>query len=291
MNLSTKAALLLLSLVSSGVTAENVIKYLFNNGIPNAALVCNATDWTKIDPIFNYTKVRRRTLRQVATVTKERTLDFEMDIIGQHNAHERSLLTAAQCRNICDGTASGQYCRASGCTWYIVRNLAANMNERELQEAWCTNSANFINAQLDSLVINKLVSNPCQLLLSAPRKIECVNDIIYGVVEHFNIWNADTDVMIKKDARDGFSVCASIRINVEARTNPCVVSVQTQLTSPGYFANNTEAKVPYSVFGNTGAKKYNFNGSFLNPGNYTITAIPDGDTSKTSQMTFNVANC
>jgi hypothetical protein len=302
MKLSTSFILLVFSFLSSGATAAkflssgataaNVIRYLFNNGVDQLGLVCNATDWTKINPIFNITYTGRRNLRQVNIVNKDRTLDFEMDIIGQHNIEERALQkTPAQCREDCKGYANR--CRASGCDWYIVRrNLGGEMSARELQTAWCTSTAGLINTQLDNLVSTKKVSAPCQLLLSAPRMIECWDDIIYGVVEHFNIWNADTDVMIKKDARDGFSVCASIRINVEARTNPCVVSAKTVLTGPnGYYANNTDVKVPYSVFGNTGAKVYNFNGNFLAPGNYTITAIPDGDSTKTKQMTFTVANC
>jgi hypothetical protein len=295
MKLSTSITLVLLSFLSFEVNAENVMRYLFNNGIEQAGLNCSATDWAKITSIFNNTSPIRRNLRQINIVKKERAMDFEVDIIGQHNIRERELQkTPAECRNICSRYAKGQRCIGTqGCEWYIVRrNLASNINERELQETWCSKTAKSINTQLDSLVSNSQVSTSCRLLLSAPRMIDCWNDIIYGVVEHFNIWNADTDKMIKKDARDGFSVCASIRINVEARTNPCVVSVKTQMTGPdGYFANNTDAKVPYSIFGNTGAKVYNFYGNLLAPGNYTIAATPDSDSTKTSQMTFNVANC
>ena len=296
MKFSTSFVILLLSCLSSKVIAENVIRYLFNNGVPNSALICNATDWAKIDPFFDNVKSTRRSLRQVNTISQARTLDFEMDIIGQHNVKERDLQThtAAYCKRECEGIASRQYCKASGCTWYVVRrNLGDNMSERDLQSTWCTNTANSINSQINNLVATKQLSGPCINLMNAPRKIECLDDIIYGVVEHFNIWNADTDVMIKKDARNGYSVCgANVRLNIEARTNPCVVAVKTELRGPnGYYATNDEAKVPYTIFGNSGAKVYNMYGNILQPGSYTIKAVPDGDTTKTKEMTFTVANC
>jgi hypothetical protein len=256
MKLSISFPFLLVSLVlGSGVTAESVMRYLFNNGIGDKDLFCDVTDWAKIDPIFEHARTARRNLRQVNTVRRKRASDFEMDVIGRHNIKERELqYTASQCRNFCAGQVKGTYCRATGCTWYIVRrNLARNMSERDLQETWCTITANSINAQLDNLVSTNQVSNPCKLLLNAPRKIECLNDIVFGEIQKFNVWSADTGKVVKDAFELGYKFCSSVGFNFEAQTNPCVKSVLSVLTGPnGLVASTTESIAPYTAFGSLG---------------------------------------
>ena len=291
MMLSPFSILLTFIVFSGGASAENVMRFQFNNGIEVEGLSCTDADMNKINPIFDNINPNRRNLRQINIISKDRPMDFEMDIIGQHNIKDRELATAAECKNLCKGQTKGYYCRGTpGCDWYIVRrNLAGNMTERELQSTWCTSTANSINNQLNTLVSKKLVSLNCQKLLNAPRKTLCVNDIIYGIVEHFNAWNAATDVMIQKDARDGYTVCKSTRITFQAVTNPCVKFVLTELRGPnGYYKSNYEGTAPYTIFGNDGGDMY---GQLLALGTYRITAIPDGDESKTKLLTFTVANC
>jgi hypothetical protein len=279
MKASTSFAVLLLALLSSGATAENVMRYLFNNGIKNGEFSCNATEWAKIDPIFEAVNPNNRNLRQEKVYNKKSTSHFEIDVIGNNEA-KRKLLTGAQCKNLCAGQAEGTYCRATGCTWYIVRRKLGN---------WCFDTAGSINAQLDSLVSRKLVSSSCQNLLKAPRKIECLDDIVFGEVEQFNVWNADNDKVLKKDAFDGYSFCASIQLNIEVITNPCVKFVQLELQGPnGFLMSNRLSALPYTIFGNSGNDIF---GRSLAVGEYRISATPDDFGSKKKELRFLVTQC
>lgn len=277
MSLFTRFAILLLSFVFPAVTAKNVMRYQFNNGIENKDFSCSTAEWAVIDPIFEAVKPNNRNLRQSSS--KKRTLQFEIDVISNDET-KRQLLTGAQCKNLCAGQAAGTYCRATGCTWYLVRRKLGN---------WCYDTAASINAKLDDLVFKKLVSSPCQKLLGAPRKIECLDDIVFGEVEKFNIWNADKDTIIKADAREGFSVCASTKLNVEVITNPCVKFTLMELQGPnGFFVSNRKGDLPYTIFGNSGIDIY---GRSLAIGEYRITAIPDDTSSKKKELKFTVTQC
>lgn len=106
----TTFVIVLLSFICTDVSAENVMRVLFNNGLQNASLSCNASDWAKIDPIFTAVKPTRRNLRKVDVVSNDHMADFEMDVIGNDKVADekkRKLLTNAQCRNLCAGQASG----------------------------------------------------------------------------------------------------------------------------------------------------------------------------------------
>jgi hypothetical protein len=278
----TPFTILLLSFILPRVTAVNVMRYLFNNGIISEELSCNSTEWEKIDPIFDSVKPNNRALRQVNVSSKKRETDFEVDVIGEEGNDEkkRELLTNAQCKNLCAGQTPGTYCRATGCTWYIVRRKLGN---------WCFDTAGSINAQLDNLVSKKLVSSSCQNLLSAPRKIECLDDIVFGEVEQFNVWDADKDKILQKDAINGYSICALTQINIEVITNPCVKFTLLELKGPnGFYMSNRLGALPYTIFGNPGKDMY---GRSLAPGEYRISATPDDQGSKKKELRFLVTQC
>ena len=279
MKVTKSFAFLLLSYFSSGVISEDVIRVLFNNGVVNNNLICNSTDWTKINPIFENVNTTHRNLRQVQTMSNELAIDFELNVFGVDNK-ERKLPTAAQCKNLCAGQTPGTYCRASGCSWYIVRRKLGN---------WCSEATNMINRELNNLITLKRVSNSCQLLLKAPRKFECLDDIMFGEVEQFNVWNAATDKILEEKARDGYTVCKSIPINIQVQTNPCVDVLYIELKgSHDFNVSRTSSEIPYTIFGNSGADMLS---RPLAAGDYRITAIPDNDIEKEARFEFTVLNC
>jgi hypothetical protein len=143
----------ILTLLFTFVSADRVIRILFNNGnVLPSNQTCNTADNVKLDQIIN-SAAAGRNLRT-----------------GAENAHRQ--LWPAYCQRQCAGFLKGT-CLASGCKGYPgVRDLQLNLS--------CDDQIQDISTKLNKLVSNKEVSFNCRALLNAPRNVSCYDDVIHG---------------------------------------------------------------------------------------------------------------
>jgi hypothetical protein len=188
-------------LLISIATAERVIRFSFNNGVAlPGGETCNADDNVLIDAIFaRNTTVRHRTRRR------------NSDTAVNNNQYHRQMPTwPTKCREDCRGQESG-YCRASGCQGYRRHRAAAETEEedsgRDLLTIPCVDEILDMNNQLDALVAGNQVSPACQRILNSTRFPLCYEDIIFGVVERFTLWNGATDQIIAENVTSGYEFC------------------------------------------------------------------------------------
>jgi hypothetical protein len=273
-------------------TAENMIRFLFNNGNPTGSSVfCNSNDMETLAYIFdiNYLAVPSARSRKDIEV---HVLNFETDVMNRNKERELAYYPP-HCKNNCKAYAADR-CMATGCIGYR-RNLGGKGNHtesRDLQSStWCADAAWQIKDDFQWYQANGYFSKPCMSLLATPMKIECYNDMMYGVVESFSVYNStvSSDILLKSNTPNGFNVCNSTRVAIEAKANDCVASVQFTLTGPnGYKYTGTENSSPFSLFSKSGLK---LNGRILPVGKYNLSAVPDGYTQKRQDFTFNVVRC
>jgi hypothetical protein len=292
------------------ITAERMIRLIFNNGMtPSSLNSCTVNDFKLIDPLFTVaTNRRNRHLRSIN----------ELDTESHHNHRE---LSTAKCKDNCLGYATGT-CRSTSCRprrhhrvlgeenvndENYIDDISQQQYDRELST--CEENISFINDALDVLITNNLVSSGCKSYLDkSKRNATCYDDIIYGEIESFNFWNMKKDNIISgmfslfgftkpvipsktNVAKNGFIVCNNIPLNIEAVLNQCVDNVNFTITGPNRFRYN---RFDYSdpmylfdpiLFGLTNGGRY------MEPGTYFIEAIPDHFTYKEKNLTFTVIRC
>ena len=193
------------------------------------------------------------------------------------------------CKNDCAGIATGK-CQAIGCKGYRRRNLGENDDRDLLSGAafTCTQQVNYINAGLTKLVTQNLVQADCKTLLSKPRNITCFDDVIYGVVESFKLWDTDEPQQVIIDNYMGQDVQKGREFTIEVITNDCVDFLKMTLTGPnGYFEDQSEHNHPFAMFGGDSSIGQ-FYGNQLPIGQYELTALPDGFVDKKKVLKFNV---
>jgi hypothetical protein len=293
-----KCAILFCFVFPAFVTAENMIRYLLNNGNLTGTSIdtaCNADDVAYLDFIFNINnlpKLRSRLMKDIEIDVHE--LDFENDVINRNQERELAYFPP-HCKNNCKYYAAGM-CMATSCVGYR-RELGGKANQtksRGLQyqfATWCENAAYQISGYLYFYRTRGYFSKPCMTLMALPMKIECYNDIIYGVIESFSVYNStpSTDILLKSAAPNGLNVCSSTRIAIKAEANDCVASVQFTLTGPNaYNYARNESSSPFSLFSRSGLK---LSGMVLPLGTYKLSAVPDGYLQKKQNFTFNVVKC
>jgi hypothetical protein len=156
-------------------------------------------------------------------------------------------------------------------------------------------TVNDFDSQLSALVSTNAVSSACQAVLNAPRMPLCYDDIIFGVVESFNLLNGDTDSVIATNVQNGVQVCKSIGINFELKANPCVNFIKYNVTGNmgfSYLANDKKPG-PYYVFKTnyTQSPTNIFGRRQMRNGTYTMTVTPDGLAYKAKTLVFHLLNC
>jgi hypothetical protein len=301
------AAFAVVVVFSNTVQADTLLRFIFNNNVTEPGKSCSAVaDSDRLGEIFDVPDVPNRSLRQgrYDTRNKKYQVDFldepqENDVFdtaveGAANINHRNLPASyAYCRNHCERYVKG-YCRVVGCGWFNKgrRNLqSGNYGLGVLSNTtWCSDTAAYINNELDRLIDLNLVSEPCQALLDSPRTIQCYTETIYGLVETFNLYNADTDQAIKTAMGAGYQVCSGTRINFEVKANACVNNLKVIVNNTdGSFHRQSYGEVlPVTLFPKNGS---DYLGQILPNGNYTITGVPDGDMSKQRWRRFFVAPC
>lgn len=299
MKLSVRA-ILLSSIMVGSTNAARMVRVIFNNGVaPTEATFCNAPDTIKIDHVFKPIE-RVRYLRDTTTaVVKPNVVSSEVEA----DMHVDRKLWPAYCKDNCAGYVSGT-CRATNCVGY------RKMDRRQTQTLTCTDHVQVINTRLND-VMTKVSSTCAAYLQPVNRKVECFDDIIYGVVENFVLWESTTvnklsltsvdpltktftlvkDLVSLGAVADGFSICQYDRINIEAVVNSCVKSVTSTLTGPSGFAviTRTENKLPFTIFGDD--MNIPMGRELPMVGTYTFTAVPDNFDYKKMSITFRVKQC
>jgi hypothetical protein len=295
---------LIVSLMVGSTNADRMIRAIFNNGVaPTAETFCDTPDNAHIDNVFKPIK-RARYLRETAATTANATfVDIEMT-----DTHVDRELWPAYCKDNCAGYVSGT-CRATNCVGYRKKD------RRQTQTLTCDDHKQMVNTDLDALMTK--VSSTCAAYLNpANRKVECYDDVIYGVVENFVLWKSQSvnkkysvtsfspggvnpmekpftmvsNLKSLGTVTDGFNVCHYDRINIEAVVNPCVKFINATLTHPnGFTATRTEGDIPYTVFGDS--KNTPMGRELPLLGTYTFSALPDNFEYKKKSITFNVVQC
>jgi hypothetical protein len=255
-----------IAIVPTMVSADQMVRFIFNNGIEPTTTACNPTENAMIDALFLPKTGRRRRLRHLRT---------------SNETYSRGLSTyAAVCKQNCLGL---KCCRATGCLGY---DGSINKN-RDLLSV-CDNILLDINRKLDALP----VSTSCKSYLAASkRKAECYNDVRYGEVLGAKLWTITSSGQTSQDLPfSGFSFCKSKSINIEGIVNDCVDVLDLDLSGPnGYIYGRYENNIPYSMFGDDGVK---FAGRVLPyVGAYKLVIRPDAYNEKQKTITFTVNNC
>jgi hypothetical protein len=277
-----------LLLLRQEVNADRTFRFIFNDGVPPTPNVgCTMDDNRFIDPIFNITAYLRT--RQLSSSSP-----------ADHDNHRR---LEAYCKNNCAGSVPGT-CRASGCFGYR-RNLAnggkmMNQDRRETLQC-CDLQLTTVHAALDTLILTNTVTPSCKtFLMKSKRKAECFDDIIYGEITSFTLWNMNINnallpiraikAHIAENVADGFQVCSNIPLNVQAVLNPCVNYVNFTGTGPGVSYSRVDNDDPMLLF-RTDENRATYGGRYLAPGLYSMTARPDNFAYKEKQLQIRVIAC
>ena len=295
---------LIVSIMVVSTEADRMIRVAFNNGIsPTQETLCSNSDDAHIDKVFQPIK---RYLRQATGKMANSTVESS-DIDSSEMIVDRELYPA-YCKNNCAGWAAGT-CRATNCIGYRKKNRRQAAQGGE--SLTCADHLEMVRLELNDAMAK--VSSTCAAFMNpSNRKMECFDDVIYGVVESFSLWKApavpavpawkpkyalgmpsdiaNSALKAVGTVTEGFQVCTTDRIDIEAVVNPCVKFINSTLVGPnGYNAARTESQVPYTVFGNDQNKL--LGKSLMTVGTYTFTAVPDGFAHKTKSITFNVVRC
>jgi hypothetical protein len=258
----TTSLISVITIAPALVSAEQMVRFIFNNGVEPSSPQCTSTDKAKIDALF---------------VNRRRRLSMSNETVA------RELFSYPQkCKENCVGY---KCCFATGCLGYdgtIKRN-------RKLQTV-CDSVLSSINQKLDALA----VSSTCKTFLQkSKRKGECYDDVRYGEVVGAKLWTITSSGQTSQDIpASGLSFCRSKYINIQAIGNTCVEVFGFDLFGPnGYKIEwRYEKHPPYAIFGDDGVSK--FNGEQLpSTGTYYLTLKPDNFTDKQKKYTFTVNNC
>jgi hypothetical protein len=280
------------------VQAETMLRVIFNNGIADPSLSCSAQDNLLVSRVFER-PLNRRNLRSSATSDQmaRSPIDYIQEIKQSNgNGEDRELQAPAHCKEDCRGYVTGQ-CRAIGCASYNKNRRLNKYGQGFLSNStYCRTTADSIESDLQYLVNQNMVSRSCIALLQAPRKIECYEDVMYGIVEAFKVIDADSDTELVSFLHAKRTICNIKAFNFQVTVNDCVNSLNITLYNEkaGYrrsVVRDTTVPGPYTVFGMVGTSKENFHGVSLPLGNYTIEATPDGNPSKTRERNFFIAQC
>ena len=283
------------------VQAETMFRMIFNNGTADPSMSCTAEENALISQVFNR-PLNRRNLRS-SSGADDQPVDLtiasiqEAEQIYVNNGDRELAESLAYCTNQCQTHAKG-FCYVSGCAWY-------NAKRRQLQNyakgflsnsTYCQITSDSITSDLNYLVSQSMVSSSCIALLNAPRKLECYEDVMYGIVDSFKVIDADIDTALISFLNARQTICNINAFNFQVTVNPCVNSVNITLYNrrAKYHASvvrNTTVPGPFTIFGMNGTSSTNFNGGPIPLGNFTIEATPNGNTNKTRVRNFIIAEC
>jgi hypothetical protein len=262
-----KFFMLTFAFFASIVGAEQMVRVLLNNGNEMRRSTCSAADYELIDQV-------------VLASSSQRNRALPADLF------------TSRCTRNCAGYAKTT-CRAIGCVGFRrdlqEDGLTAEENgQRELLT--CDDQISRINNGFNDLVSSNAVSTSCKNLLNAPRNIACYDDTMLGEIVGFTAWNSNTNKRLRTNISNGYFMCTSYAVNIEAVVNSCVQEVSFVMTGPnGYYDDQLELVAPYSIFGDN--HEGTMFGNQLSAGDYTLTATPDGHAWLAKSISFTVKEC
>ena len=284
--------IVILSILVNATSADVMLRMLFNNGVVEEGQSCTADDDMLISKVFDR-PLNRRNLRSSELTYVDRPIDSFHEIIPA----VRDLYVVGSpgyCKEECRGWAAGE-CRATSCGWYNKKRRLQHYGKGFLSNSTlCRTTADSINSDLNLLVSDNMVSSTCIALLNAPRKIECYEEVMNGIIEGFTVIAADTDSILIPFLHARKTICGLSPLNFEVKVNPCVETVTMKLVNKmaGYATTvtlDTTVPGPYTIFGMNG--KNDYEGVHLPMGNFTLDATPDGNFNKTRSRNFYLEAC
>ncbi len=284
--------IVILSIFVNAASADVMLRMLFNNGIAEEGQSCTADDELLIAKVFEQ-PLNRRNLRSSDLTYVDRPIDSFQEITPA-GRDLQAVGSPAYCKEECRGQAAG-HCRVTRCGWYNNQRRLQNYGKGFLSNSTlCRTTADSINSDLNLLVSDNMVSSTCIALLNAPRKLECYEEVMNGIIEEFTVITADTDSILIPYLHARMTICGLSALNFEVEVNPCVESVTIKLVNKvaGYRTTvilDTTVPGPYTLFGMNGSSDYK--GVHLPFGNFTIDATPDGDFNKTRSRKFYLDSC
>jgi hypothetical protein len=249
------------------VSANSMVRVLFNNGTITSNENCTAADNLLLDALFNTTY--RRHLR----------------LVGHEQKQDRQLYPL-YCKNYCLGYVKGT-CRATNCVGYRrqLSNTTSTKSGKTTTNVTCPIRTSIINATLNSLVATNAVSTSCRNLLSKPRQFQCYENVQFGEVEYIKVYDKRNVTINEPNRR--LTICNNESFRVEVEVNECVDELQSVYQSPkGNFTFPPSTRFPFKFIW------YIFPGFPLYLlGDYTFQYIPDGIEVKSKTLLLNVRKC
>lgn len=122
--------------------------------------------------------------------------------------------------------------------------------------------------------------------------LTCHNIVDTCDVLSFNLVNADTDTLVNRNMQDGHNICnGKYNFSIKAVADKCVDVVTFRLQGPDNYDNlSTDEAVPFFLFRNTKGDIAPPPGP-LQSGQYTLTAVADGNLEREKILTFNLNDC
>ena len=323
--------ILLLSLYESviqEVSADIMVQFVFNNGeSPNDTVYCSKSDNEKIDKIFQWKSINHRHLRR-ATTDDYHTTNTNEAMTRELRTYPRS------CKNYCAYYATGT-CRATNCLGYGGRSLGKigkSDTSGGNQAEKCKEGLTITQMKLNELISKNSVSNSCKLFLqNTTRTSTCYDDVVYGEVEGYRIWNltstnSNSTSTINSNGNaygqrsssllfesytmntgsgssgggGGYAFCRTTVFNIEVMTNECVDHAHITIRGPNqYHIDRTESYIPFTIFSSTTTDSLNINQkkqilmgqTVPYIGTYNVTIVPDGIATKMKQFDFSILDC
>jgi hypothetical protein len=215
------------------------------------------------------------------------------DYLARRNRNLRSQrrLDPAWCRKACMSVLP-PYCQIFYPACYDHRRRAEEAEAHTSQPKLRELTGGTCEAQKQQILneLTQVVSTESIPVVVNQSPMTCFEIIDYCDVISFNVWNADTNMMIQENIANGALICKNnYQINIEAAADDCVSKVAFALKGPGGFSHTrTEHTAGYFMYGNSGAEVF---GGTLNVGTYNLTVIPDDDLTLAESISFTVGVC
>ena len=151
------------SIAPTMVSADQMVRFVFNNGIEPSTPVCNPKENAMIDALF-LPKATRRRLRHLKTKNEDVNTEVEAD------PYMVSATTALKCSDLCIGVKS---CRVTGCIGFDGTIKSTTKPNRGLQHL-CESKILDIGKELDALPVSTSCKN---YLAASKRSAECYDNV------------------------------------------------------------------------------------------------------------------
>jgi hypothetical protein len=246
-------------------------------------------------------------------------------IANENQNSTRELRTFSNyCKNYCANYATGT-CRATPCLGYRRRSLNKSGNSTKDHAKTCQEGIAATQIQLNELITKNSISDSCKLFINnITRTSTCYDDVVYGEVEGYRVWNLTADSNVTNTSGNGnaygirapsllfesytmntvdggYAFCQTTVFNIEIMTNACVDHAQITVHGPNqYHFDRKESYSPFTLFTSSTTtdntdinqkSKILLGQTLPYVGTYNITIVPDGIRTKTKQFDVTILDC